>query len=449
MSTRPRTLEWRWWAGVLSVAILLRMLVAFALLGSMPMVSDAKDYFDFAIKLAGGDLGGAFYWPVGESALLAVPFAVFGASLVVARLTTIAVSVGSVVLTTLVARELGGPRVARTAGWIAAAYPPSVLLGGQTYSQHLAAFCLVAVAYFGLRAVRGPSALSFLAAGLALGVGCLTRPSMISVIPALLVAWVLAARARHFSWARLCAGGAAAAAVALACMAPVLAHDAHAGAGLTLSTNNERNLFLGNNPYTHDYVTGHLGQRSLDQLAPKTRAYLQSFYVRPDARTAMRRAAIEYVVGHPLRTAWRTLNRSVSFWGFDYLASREIQKWFAWRSLTTVPLLAVEAGSYCAVAALALVALFVLNEFGEPAWRVWLVGLALSYEVPYSFAFSGGTYHFPVVPLIVPLAALALAERRCAWTRLPSGAGRAGTVALCVFAAVQAQYAYYAVVMSG
>lgn len=439
---------------MLSAAILLRMVVVFVLLGSMPMVSDARDYFDFARAIAAGDLGGAFYWPIGESALLAVAFAVFGSTLAVARLVTIATSVGAIVLTTLVARELGGPRVARVAGWIAAVYPPSVLLSGQTYSQHLAALCLVAVAYFGLRAFRGASLSSAVAAGLALGMGCLTRPSMVSVVPVLLIGGVLAARARPSARARLCAGGAAAAIVGLACAVPVLLHDAHAGAGLVLSTNNERNFFLGNNPYTHDYVTGHLGQRSLEQLAPEQRSYLESFYRRADARTAMRQAAIDYALDHPIRTVWRTFNRTVSFWGFDYLASREIQKWFGWRTLTTTPLLAVEGGSYCAVAALAIVALFAMREAGSAPVRYWLVSLALSYEIPYSLAFSGGTYHFPVLPLIVPIASLAVVELRRpgAWLRLRSGSGRAWrtrVIALCVFAAVEAQYAYYAAVMSG
>lgn len=479
MTAALRTLGWRWWAGVLSVAILSRVLVAFAWLGGMPMVSDANDYYAMAVKLAARDFGGAFYWPIGESVFLAAPFAVFGPSLAVARLATIATSLACVVLTALVACELGGAPAGRAAGWIAAGYAPSVLLCGQTYSQHLAALCLVGLAYFGLRAIRTGRVGLFLGAGTALGVGCLTRPSMVSVVPVLIVAWAMAARARRSSLARLSIGGAAALAVALACTLPVAAHNALAGAGASLSTNNERNLFLGNNPYTPDYATSHLGQRSLAQLAPEPRAYLESFYRRTDARSAMRREAVDYAAAHPLRTAWRTVNRTLSFWGFDYLASREIQKWFGWRSLTTAPLLALEAGSYCAVAALVIVALFILKGAGDGlcletpessgrasmGWRTWLVSLALAYELPYSLAFSGGTYHFPVVPLLVPIAALAVAALLqlvdgrpragvpppgSATPRAPSAKARwRGAVALCVFAAVQAQYAYYAAVMSG
>jgi hypothetical protein len=226
---------------------------------------------------------------------------------------------------------------------------------------------------------------------------------------------------------------------------PVLVHDARAGAGWTLSTNNERNFVLGNNPFTPDYKTSHLGQRSPSELDPDARAYLVSFYARPDARSAMEREAVLYMATHPGRTALRTVNRATSFWGFDYLASREIQNWAGTSTLASLPLLLVESGSFLAAFGLALVALVALPRAGDRGWRAWLVALALAYEAPYAIAFSGGTYHFPVVPLLLPLSALALCHGRIAWRRLASW--RAPQVALAVLLLIEAQYAYYAVVM--
>jgi hypothetical protein len=252
---------------------------------------------------------------------------------------------------------------------------------------------------------------------------------------------------------------------------PVVAHNAAAGAGWTVSTNNERNFFLGNNPYTPDYKTSHLGQRSLDELSPDARSYLEGFYDRPDARVAMRHAALQYVLTHPARTALRTLNRATSFWGFDYIASREIQKAFDWGQRKTLPLLALEAGSYLAVLALAVVVLVVGRgrsgdtHAGEPpapvrgaltapgqalaydrTWCVWLVALALAYELPYAIAFSGGTYHFPVLPLLIPFAAVAVASPKATWRRLR--ASGPAWIALALLGAIELQYAYYAWTMS-
>ena len=433
------------WAKILVAAAALRVLVAFVALGAMPLAGDADDYFALARRLASGDWAGAFYWPPGESLVLSAGIALLGPSLAVARALTVAMSTATVAFTMLLAREVDGPSTARTAGWMAAVYAPAVLLCGQPYGQHLAALCLAATAYFALRAARAPGPLPFLATGLALGLGCLTRPSMISVVPVVGAAWTLAARKTPALRRSLAIGAASAACIVLVCVAPVCAHNARVGSGWTISTNNERNLFLGNNPYTPDYKTSHLGQRPLDALDPETRRYLTSFYERADGRAAMRRAAFRYMAEHPARTSLRTLNRATSFWGFDYLASRQIQAWRGRGARAGLPSLALEAACYLAASALALVTLFGL---GGPrgGGRGWLVALALAYELPYTLAFSGGTYHFPVVPLLLPLAGIAAARPRDAWRGLRGSA--AARWALAVFAVIQAQYAYYAIAMS-
>jgi 4-amino-4-deoxy-L-arabinose transferase-like glycosyltransferase len=377
--------------------------------------------------------------------VLACAFAVFGRSLLVARLVTIATSVGGVVFTALLARDLSGRRAQRIAGWIAAMYAPSVLLCGQTYAQHLAALCLAAVAWLGWRAARQGRLVLFAATGAALGLGCLTRPSMVSVAPVLAVGSVLAARRRQMPLRSLVGGAAVAGGVGLAVLVPVQAHDASAGAGWVLSTNNERNLFLGNNPYTPDYKTSHLGQRPLDELPPETRAYLRSFYDRPDARRAMAHEAVRYMVSHPLRTARRTLHRTTSFWGFDYIASREIAKWRGWGAARALPLLAVEGGSYVVVLMLAIGALVVRPVRWARGHAAWLIAMALAYEAPYAIAFSGGTYHFPVVLLLVPFSALALVHPARTWRRALRS--RLAWTALALFAAVQLEYAYHAITM--
>jgi 4-amino-4-deoxy-L-arabinose transferase-like glycosyltransferase len=436
---------WKWWAVVLGAATALRVLVALVLLGRMPLVSDAHEYFDVSVRFASGDFGAAFYWPPGESFVLACALAPLGKSVLVARIVTIGISVGGVALTALLARELAGDAAGKIAAAIAAAYAPSVLLCGQTYAQHLAAICLAAIAYFGMRALRDRDFAFFGATGAALGLGCLARPSTASVVPVLAVAWAVTALRHRASRGTLVCGALLATCITLAFVVPAQLHDARAGAGWTISTNNERNLLLGNNPYTPDYKTSHLGQRSLGELDPDARSYLESFYVRPDAREAMQYAALAYMAHHPLRTLWRTLNRATSFWGFDYIGSREIQKWGGWGTAAAVPLLALEAGSYLGVGMLALVGLFPLSDACAASWRSWLIALTLAYELPYAIAFSGGTYHFPVMPLVVPFAAVAVADGVAAWQR--PLARRAVIVALSAFALIQVQYAYFAVTM--
>jgi 4-amino-4-deoxy-L-arabinose transferase-like glycosyltransferase len=432
------------------VAVLLRAAFAFGLLGGMPLVSDARDYFDLAGRLAEGRTQGPFYWPPGESMVLAAVFRMAGGpSVLFARAATVAISVGVVALTVLLTCEAVGRREARIAGWLAAVYGPSLLLSGQTYAQHLAALCLAAVAYFGLRAVREGRLVWFGATGLALGFGCLTRPSMASVVVAVLLAALAASRRPDVTGSgRPLLGAALAATVALAIALPVLSHNARAGAGWTISTNNERNLFLGNNPYTPDYKTSHLGQRSTADLDPQTRAYLESFYERPDARTAMADEAIRYMEDHPFRTARRSVNRALSFWGFDYIGSREIQRWRGWGTVAAMPLLLFEAGSYLLLAALALVGIILFRGRYDGRCAGWLAFVVVAYAAPYLVAFSGGAYHFPVIPLAFPFVAIPVAAGvREVRSRVASS--HAGAVVLGLFALVQVQYAYYAFTMRG
>jgi 4-amino-4-deoxy-L-arabinose transferase-like glycosyltransferase len=432
---------------VLSAAILLRTLVSLVLLGGMPLVSDARDYFECATRLAAGDVGGAFYWPPGEPAVLAGALVALGRSVVVARLVTIAISVATAALASLLTREVAGERAARSAGWIAALYPPAVLLCGQTYAQHLASLCLAATAYFGLTAARRRRLVDFALAGAALGLGCLTRPSMMSVTPVLAVGALFMVRRSRQPALALAAGASLAVLAALVVVVPAVAHNARAGAGWTLSTNNERNLFLGNNPYTPDYKTSHLGQRSLDELDPAARAYLESFYDRPDARVAMRNEALEYIRAHPGRSALRTFNRTTSFWGFDYLMTREIQGWLGAPAPALLPVLALEAGGYFAIAALALLGMIGKAGPAEAGPRAWLLALSLAYEAPYAIAFSGGAYHFPVMPLVIPFAAIAVSRGAAGLKELL--ACRRAQVALVAFTLLQVQYAWHAVELAG
>jgi 4-amino-4-deoxy-L-arabinose transferase-like glycosyltransferase len=437
-------------AAVVAVGFALRSVVAFVVCRHVPLASDAQDYFDRAVEIAFGPASNApDYWPPGWPFVLAAAFRGFGASVWLARVIVVVTSTAGVLFTSLLARDLANDeRAAARAGWIGALYAPAVLLVAQTHAQHLAALSVAAVAYFGARALRHGDLGAAIACGVAFGVGALTRPSSLSLAPVLFVAWALAVGKGAVPRARLFAAGAFIAVCAALCVAPVALRNAKAGAGLTISTNNERNFFLGNNPYTHPYKTGHLGQRSLEQVDAETRAYLESFYTRPDARQAMRDEALRYMKEHPYVTAYRTLNRATSFWGFDYFATRTLQDDARLPSRFALPLLAVEAGSYVAVMALAIIALFAMRSACDAWMRAWLVALALAYEAPYVIAFSGGTYHFPVVPLIIPFAAVALdgGLRAAAKRALES---RWAIVALVAFALVQLEYAYYAVVMKG
>jgi hypothetical protein len=445
--------------------LLARVLVAFGLLGGMPLYSDARSYADEAASLlAHFPPDKAFYWPPGNGLVLAagrLAFGWLGGDLFAIRLTVLILSLLIVFYVFILSARLCGPRIGLLAGLLAALYPPSVMLAGQSYSHHLAALCLLGVAYSGVRGVleRDTGAagrvLHLALIGLWLGLGTLTRPSMLSIGPVLpgFALWRLYAGGR--ARLALLGGGLVAALLSVAWLAPVVLHNARLGAGYTISTNNERNFFLGNNPYTHHYKTSHLGQRHLSQLPPDVRAYLMEMYKRPNARAEMKREALAFIKAHPMLTAQRTLSRIRSYWGFDYIAARVIQGYLGVGTAKLLPLLAVEAGGYIALMLLALLGICCLSGGIGRAPAGFLLGLVVWYQVPYMIAFSGGTYHFPGVWLLMPFAGLALGAlldpdpaRRAGWI----GAARRSRwlwAAWIVFLLVQVEYAFYAIAMDG
>jgi hypothetical protein len=217
--------------------------------------------------------------------------------------------------------------------------------------------------------------------------------------------------------------------VVLAAVAyPFMAHNARAGQGWTISTNNEWNLFLGNTPYTPDYKTGHFGQREFDQVPSEAGAYLSNFVPHDDPslatrdqRKAMQEAAVDYMTQHPGQTLYRVSNRARAFWGIDYTAARGIQDSYGVSNAAVLPLVVVEGGGYLLVIMLALTAPFVVPGRLRSHWKV-IVGLVVAIMLPYLLAFALPKYHLPAIPLLIPIAALAclsiLDDPRFSWAKL-------------------------------
>ncbi len=444
-----------YWLAVGAVAFAVRAAVVFAALGAMPLVSDALSYSKMAERLLGSFPGEeAYYWPPGTAYWLLLFFRVFAPGAVVARLATITMSVASVLLVTgLCERILRRPRAARWVGWIAALYPPSVMMAGQPASQHLVTLCLIVLAGALIAGTERRRFALWAVAGAALGGASLTRPSTLFVTPLLLLPAAVFAlrRGRAARRGALLLGAAGGCACLAAVVLPVMGHNASHDGGLCISVNSERNFFLGNNRYTPDYKTSHLAQRKAERLDDETRAYVLRYTEKCDrpARRAMVAEALDYIRNHKLRTLWRTLNRARAYWGFDYLASRQIQLHYQLGTGGLVGLLVLEAGGYALLMLLVLAGLIGDWSYFTRPGRWLLLLVVLAYEVPYALAFSCGTYHFPVVWLLMPFAgaALARAEGRARRLLLEGPKRRRLRVAVLLFALIQVEYGYHLAVL--
>ncbi len=411
-----------------------------------PLLSDAHSYFDVAGELVRGELAQrAHYWPPGMPFLLVPGRLLAFDAMWLASLVTILVSAAVAPLVAYITGLAGADaRTCRTAGVLTALYMPAVFLSGQPYSQHLAMLSLLVIVAALLSSGAWTPARGAVL-GASLGVGVLTRPSM-AVVALVIAGAVILQREAPLRRRLTCL--LTAAVVAAALVTPVLAHNARLGAGTVVSTNNERNFFLGNNRFTPDYKTSHLGQRSLAELPTATQEYLASVYAQPEPRQAMVHEALAFIRENPGRTLRRTFNRTLSFWGFDYLSSRLVPQQTKLGKLRSFAVLAGEAGTYLLVMILAIVALVnaeARSRFSPRAQGI-LIATTLAYALPYSIAFSGGTYHFPVMGLVLPFAAVGATF---VWETKSLGSMRRLALPLLALFALQAQYAYHTILMSG
>lgn len=451
MESHNVRISWGQWGALLCTAAAARIGVAFFLLGEMDLQADALSYSQAAHGVLDDFPGDkAYFWPPGLPFYLAAVYGVFGDSLTAARLAMLALGLATTAMVAFLALEaFGKPKVALAAGWIAALYPPAVLIAGQTFTQELTSLALLIFTWSALRFVHRPSILLGGLAGLSLAVGILTRPSMLSFLPLVTLAglaWALwpVRSGRSKEWGKVIVSLGFIYVCVAGVTLPVMAHNAAYGQGWSLSTNNEMNFLMGNNPYTHHYKTSHLAQRRFDQMNPDAAAYFARFLDPGGTREAMREAAIRYVLEHPGITLWRTLSRVRAFWGFDYLMSRSIQNASGGDLAVMLLYLCFEAGGYFLLMLGVISGLLLALRAGEVWPVVVLIGFVLAYQAPYTLAFSSGAYHFPVMGLLMPIAALNFSA---SWKTLPvhrAGERAVFWTATCLLVLIQIEYGYHA-----
>jgi 4-amino-4-deoxy-L-arabinose transferase-like glycosyltransferase len=447
----------RFWLPLLGTALGLRLLCSLLLIAGWPLVSDGAAYSGQAERMIGDAPGpvGAFYWPPGTSYVLAAAYEVLGSGRVAARLAMIAVSMASVVAVVLLARRVVRDSASvRLAGWIMAVLPSAVFMPSQPFSFDVTLLGVTLTLLGVLVAYDRAQARWLALAGLALGFAALARPGAVSVVAALVPAGVVAGVRLHRRGDRrrlraIIVGSAAFAVLLVTPLLPAVLHNRAVGAGTTLSTNNEGNLLLGNNPYTPDYKTWDQGQHPLSAFPPAERRWLQAHFTlggSPDQRAEMRDEALRYMASHPVRTLWRSLSRVRAFWGFDYTYSGGLRNdWDAPLPVVGIAGL-LEVGGWFVFGALVLLGWVV----GRPVFRsgrlALLLGAVAAYEIPYAIAFSGGRWHLPVLGLLAPVAGAGLASVRS--LRAPLTAVRTSpllAVGLSAFALVQLEYLVFVV----
>jgi 4-amino-4-deoxy-L-arabinose transferase-like glycosyltransferase len=452
------TLSRGFWVRLLGTALGVRVVFAMLAVAGWPLTSDANEYSNQAQRLLDDFPGsGQYYWPPGTSYVLMPFYELLGAGRWSARAAMIVLSVGTVAATVLLARRvLSDERGVRAAGWIMALLPSAVFMPSQPFSFDVTMLGVTLAVLAALTAYDRGQARWLVLGGLAMGLAVVARPGSASILAALVPIGVVAAvrlwRAGERARVRALALGAVGFAVCLGAIAFVpLKHHHDIGSGWTISTNNEGNLLLGNNPYTPDYKTWHLGQHDFDEFDEPARSYLNDTFTAGgtlEQREAMREEALDYIGDHPAHTALRTVNRVRAFWGFDYTYANGMRADWGAPPLPVVAAAgAVEVGGWVLFGGLVLTGILLGRGSFLRSRAALLLLVVAAYQIPHAIAFAGGRWHLPVLALLAPFAAAGLLSLGAS-PRAALGRIRASTplvVALALFLAIQAEYLYFLV----
>ncbi len=454
-----------YWLALTLAALLVRIVVAFFLFGTMPQTSDSLSYADQARQMiAAANNANVYFWPPGRSFALVPFFLAFGTSESVVRANSVFFDVACVLAVAALAHQVLRRRpAARLSGWVAALYPPAIMLSGFSYSMNVVMFAMLCCTNFALVACRtsemngGLSLGAWFLSGGFLGFAILTRPSSVSILLGGIAVWIgfllvqrikpgLVGVAAHISSTMATSAGIVFLLGVACCIAPVVKRQLDLGAGWCVSSNNEATIFYGNNPYTPHYKTWHLGSHV---GSPEYQAYLATFSNQADARGAMVREAWRYILARPGIFVLRTVNRVRAFWGFDYIVSADVKmSHLAGGTVALFLCLGAEAGGYCIVMLLIISGVFLSRRSMSVGHSVLLVGLALSYQVPYALVYASGSYRFPVMGFLFPFAGLALDEMwrggREFWRTVRPI--RWLWISIGLFIVIQLEYAYFVAV---
>jgi 4-amino-4-deoxy-L-arabinose transferase-like glycosyltransferase len=407
---------------ILAVAVLVR-LAAVLLIEIDPRAHWSYDmswYDGAARRLAKGwgyigvDAAPTAAWPPGYPVALAGLYLLVGPSVLAAKLLNVALAAGSVLLTYLIACELGRPVAGLVAAAILAVFPGWVLFAPLVLSEVLFVFlfCLALWLFVRWDARGGAGAGSWLGLGAFLGAMSLVRGVGFFLLPVFASARLL----EGASWravGRLTL--AAAAGIVLAVLPWTVRNQLRLGYPILIASDGAFALYVGNSPIATGYHDMTMREPYLARFGelialPNPRGEVET--VRAEMREAL-----AWMARNPHRVAALAPAKAFHMWKDDRGARTWMKEGLARRLSPQAQetLFGVVDVYYWAILALALVgARRFLPRDGAGA-VVLPLALAWMTTLHAVFFFGSSRLHVPLLPVLAIMAAseiVGLAERR-------------------------------------
>lgn len=380
----------------LGIALCLRLVFVFFPSDLRPF-SDMQEYHEKACLLLDTGAYGPASRPPLYPFFLASIYRIAGINFTVVRLVQALLGVAVCLLTCSIARRLCGERGGAIAGLIVACYPGLVIYTGLLMSENIFIFLLTASLWMLLRENNGP--LLDAAAGITMGLACLTRSILVGFIPVAAL-WLLWRRRRYGALLFL-AGG-------LLAIAPWSLRNYHCyGRIVPVDTFGGYNFLIGNNPR----ATGHVDLGVVQKLKG---TYWKGARDDADRAAIGYRKGLAFILRHPRRFT------AVGVRKIGYLYDLEIRdlSWAYSRNYfgeAALPVLIAVAvvliASFPLLAGLALCGIF-LRADGIPhtraGWALLLLTI-LYFTAAHFLTFGESRFHLPLVPVLAIFAARLMA----------------------------------------
>lgn len=426
------------WRRILGIALVLRV-VLLVLVAREPLVSDSLYYHQAAIALVHDEQVDT-YWPPGLPLYEAPIVWLLGEGEIWIRLAMLPWFLWLCRSFYHIAYRLHSRVVANLGLLVLAIYPAMLHQSVEPLSYLPAAALLLAIFGHMQTYVEDKRRRSLWRAGLLLGILVLFRPSAALFVLALPPLILL--RRRKF------VPGFVLVALSALVVGPWIAIASQQAHHIVpINDANARNLYLGNNAWTPSYKTWYYGSHwTADPKLPagfrEALAGLEALPVQERGR-AYTRAALAQVQAHPDAFLVRTAARMRTLLAFDTMAGARL-RW------STHPLagmgyavLGLEALLFCLLGISSIWGWFSTARRELSSGTVAIIsGFLLLYAMPYWISFSHPTYHLPMLPLLLLVAAVAWRQ----WLELgkippwrPRQAWKAWLVML-LFVAIQVEW---------
>ncbi len=398
MNTPPggedRRTEIRWLALIVGVGLLMRGAAILALPHTPE--SDELSYRCMALNLIHGNgivdtMGNRAMYNMGYPFFILAPvFALFGESLLAARIANLLLGGVAILLCHVVARKAGAGRIGRllaAAFW--ALYLPASVYGVYLLKEPLMIPLMLGVVWCALHLAEGPSLGAAAGCGILFGVLALTGNAALSLAGVVLVALLFtpATLLRRLGLG-LCVAG-----VAVAVSAPWMIRNARVLGAPVLNTNGGMNFYLGNNPA----ATGWFVSIADTPRGPTWEALRETGEI--EASDTLKREAIAWAKEHPARFLTLTLKKAVYFWMPPFHGGR------TQASAAETVVRGLWAIQFVLLIAVALLSLCLGSLRSKRLVLLWIA--VLCYTAIHMLFYVIFRYREPIMPVLVILAALA------------------------------------------